>query len=160
VIEATLKHRHCLHDCSRLRDLSGSGAYDDLDRLYQGEPRDSASAMPLCVQGDSITSAQGEMGDRGGTEPDELGGLDHVRPGDTTLNVVPIRLHLSFYRDYFYSQNCNDIAGAATTLGEAARLAYVKKLHRTEQHKEGGSYDRVEVELRKRIFWQLYNTDK
>jgi hypothetical protein len=100
------------------------------------------------------------MGDRGRAKPDELGGLDHVRPGDTTSDVVPIRSHLSFYRDYFYSQNCNDIAGAATTLGEAARLAYVKKLHRTEQHKEGDSYDRVEDELRKRIFWQLYNTDK
>jgi hypothetical protein len=116
--------------------------------------------MPLCVQGHSITSAQGEMGDRGRTEPDELGGSDHVRPGDTTSDITRISLHLSFYRDYFYSQNCNDIAGAATTLGEAARLAYVKKLHRTEQHKEGDCYDRVEDELRKRIFWQLYNTDK
>jgi hypothetical protein len=79
----------------------------------------------------------------------------------TTFNVIPTRSsRSSFSRDYFYSQNCNDIAGAATTLGEAARLAYVKKLHRTEQHKEGDSYDRVEDELRKRIFWQLYNTDK
>ena len=69
--------------------------------------------------------------------------------------------HTAVFRsDYFYSQNCNDLTGAATTLGEAARLAYLKKLHRKEWKNDDGSYDLVEDEIRKRIFWQLYNTDK
>jgi hypothetical protein len=52
------------------------------------------------------------------------------------------------------------MTGAATTLGEAARLAYVKKLHQPVELGQPGEGDKIDEELRRRIFWQLYNTDK
>lgn len=65
-------------------------------------------------------------------------------------------------RDYFYHIATCDAKNSATTLGEAARLAYVLRLHTPNTQSQDGTeqYDYVQMELRKRIFWQLYNTDK
>lgn len=106
------------------------------------------------------------MGEVGRAELDHAYDLDHVR-SSTGIESKRIEIHsrltlsiVRWGRDYFYSQSRNDITGAATTLGEATRLAYVKKLHLQEWKNEDGSYDQIEDEIRKRIFWQLYNTDK
>lgn len=81
-----------------------------------------------------------------------VGSVKRSGPNLTTLAIL--------IADYFFCQALGDVNRAATTLGEASRLAYVMRLNHGDKGESDEPYDRVHEELRKRIFWQLYNTDK
>jgi hypothetical protein len=64
-------------------------------------------------------------------------------------------------RDYFYSQTVGDTVTATMLLSQGARLAYCLGLHEpTPVGANGETIDHVALQLRRRIFFQLYNTDK
>ncbi|KAJ9110508.1 hypothetical protein QFC22_006729 [Naganishia vaughanmartiniae] len=64
-------------------------------------------------------------------------------------------------RDYFYSQTVGDTTTATILLAQGIRLAFCLGLHEpTPAGSNGENIDHVSLQLRRRIFFQLYNTDK
>ncbi|GHJ88004.1 hypothetical protein NliqN6_4406 [Naganishia liquefaciens] len=67
----------------------------------------------------------------------------------------------TYILDYFYSQTVGDTITATMLLSQGARLAYCLGLHEpTPVGANGEKIDHVALQLRRRIFFQLYNTDK
>jgi hypothetical protein len=63
--------------------------------------------------------------------------------------------------DYFYSQTVGDTTAATMLLAQGVRLAFCLGLHEpTPVGANGEVVDHVALQLRRRIFFQLYNTDK